>query len=79
VGVREDHRVDVGGGESEGPVDFVGFLAAALEEAAVEEDVGIVEFEEVLGSGDLVGAAEEMPLHAGSFAGKNRWRFTSAP
>ena len=79
VGVREDHRIDVGGGEAEGLVDLVGFLAAALEEAAVEEDMGVVEFEEMLGSGDLVGAAEEMPLHAGSFRWKIKWRFTSIP
>ena len=76
VGVGEDHGVDLGGIEPEGLVDLVGFLAAALEHAAIEKNAGIVEFEEVLGTGDLVGAAEEMPLHAGSFAGKHRLRFT---
>ena len=76
VSVGEDHGVDLGGIEPEGLVDLVGFLAAALKHAAIEENAGIVEFKEVFGAGDLVRAAEKMPLHAGPFAGEIRLRFT---
>ena len=69
MGVGQDHGIHGDGIESEGAVDFVGVLAAALEESAIEQDPRAIDFQEVFGAGHRVGAAEEMPLHAGPFAG----------
>ena len=76
VGVGEHHGIHRGGIEAEGLVDGFGFLAAALEQAAIEEDARGAEFQEVFGAGDGVGAAEKMPLHAGSGDGRCGLRIT---
>ena len=59
VRVREEEFVDGGGVEGEVAVAFECFFAVALHEAAVEEDSGVVDFEEVHGAGgSLRGAVE---------------------
>jgi hypothetical protein len=65
----QDHGIHDGRMEPEVQVDFVGFLASALEETAIKEDMGAIDFEKVFGAGHGVRAAEKMPLHAVSFAG----------
>ena len=64
VGVGEDHDVDFAGVEvREAAVDLVAFLAVSLIEAAVEEDAGAVDFEQVLGSGGGAGGTAEFEFH----------------
>ena len=65
VGVGEDDAVDLFGVEGEGAIAFHGLGAAALEEAAVEEDALAVDFEEVLRTGGGAGGTAEFDFHQG--------------
>ncbi len=65
VGVGEDDAVDLLGVEGEGTIALHGLGAAALEEAAVEEDALAVDFEEVLRTGGGAGGAAEFDFHQG--------------
>src|SRR5690606_22559330 len=65
VRVREDDGVEFPRLAEE---DFVlppGLRAAALEQAAIEENAPAVELEEVLAAGDLPRSAEEREFHCG--------------
>ena len=48
-------------------VDFVGVFAATLVESAIEEDLGAVNFEEVLGAGGSASGTAEFEFHIDSF------------
>ena len=52
VGVAEDDRVDLVGVEREVAVALPGLLAAALVQAAVEQDLVVADFEQVHRPGD---------------------------
>ena len=67
---------------------FFEAVPAALEEAAIEKDARLVGYEKMFGAGDLVCAAEKMPLHGEFFStvvmdargrgGAGWWRRTRA-
>jgi len=59
VRVREHQRVDVAAGDRQVAVLLVGDLARALDHAAVEQDLVLADFEQVLGAGDVARGAEE--------------------
>ena len=59
VGVAEDDRVDLVRVEREVAVPLPGFLAAALVQPAVEQDLVVADFEQVHGPGDAAGRPPE--------------------
>ena len=64
VGVGEDHDVDLARVEvGEAAVDLVALLAVALVEAAIQQDPGAVDFEQVLGTGGGAGGTAEFQFH----------------
>jgi len=64
VCMRKHHGIDAGRTKSQIPVDFLGFLAPALKQAAIKQDARLLRFQEMFRARDLVCAAEKMPLHA---------------
>ena len=66
VGVAEHHRVNgVRGHAQRRPVALAQHLPA-LEQAAVEQDALVAQRDEVAGTGDGIGGAEELDLHGGA-------------
>ena len=63
VRVGKDHGIETADVEREAAVDLARLLAAALEQPAVAQDPRAVDFEEMLGAGHRVHAAEKMDFH----------------
>jgi hypothetical protein len=64
VGVAQDHRIDGGGVERKRKLVALGRIAAALDQAAVEQDRIAVRSQDVARARDLARRAEEFELHA---------------
>ena len=71
MGVGEHDGVDGAGREGQFPVFLLGFFAAALKHAAIEENRDAVRFQFVLRSGDAAGRAVKCEFHP--CTGYNRW------
>ena len=63
VGVREHHHVDIFGIEGEIQVAFIAELALALVKTAIQQDFGVVDFQQVHGAGDGAGRAPKCDFH----------------
>jgi hypothetical protein len=65
----EDYGIDRGGIEEEMTVPVVRLGAVSLVEAAIEEDAGAVDVDEMLGPRGRLGRAAKGDLHGGVVAG----------
>ena len=72
--VREQQHVDVGGIEAERRAVGLFLFAAALEQAAVDQDAAAVPFDQVARAGDLFGRAVTAVADAGAHGLPRRWR-----